>query len=189
MRTFARIEANKFGQAGAQKTAGNAIIESQSAAVAAYPETVAAVNEQTADHIIGERGRVLRVVIVAGEGRGRRVEARQAATDGADPDEALAVAGQAEDAIAADGGRIGWVVAIIFDAEAVLIENIEPGAIGSNVKEARVSFVKAADFGMGEAGRVERIGQEAHEILAVKIELTDAAVGADPQDALGSEVE
>jgi len=42
---------------------------------------------------------------------------------------------------------------------------------------------------MGQAGRVERVGQETHEILAVEIELADAAVGADPQDALGSEVE
>jgi len=180
---------NKFGQAGAQKTACRRIIESQPAAVAAYPETVAAVNEQTADQIIGERGRVLRVVAVAGEGRGGRVEAVEAATDGADPDEALAVAGQAEDAVAAEGGVVGRVMAIIFDAETVLVENVEPGAVGSNVKEARVGFIKAANLRMGEAGRVERVGEKTHEILAVKIELTDAAVGADPQDALGSEVE
>lgn len=125
---------------------------------------VAAVNEQIRIILSGREVGSLRVVIVAGEGRGDWVEARQAATDGADPDEALAVAGQAENAVAAEGGRIGWVMAIIFDAETIFIEDIDPGAIGSNVEEAGVAFVKAADFGMGEAGRVERIGQEAHEI-------------------------
>ncbi len=183
------FKANKFGQTGTQKAAGGALVESQTAAIAAHPQTVLTVNEEAADHIVRERGWVLRVVIVAGEGRGGRVEAAEAAANCADPDEAFAVASQAEDAIAADGGRIGWVVAIIFDTEVVFIEDIEPGAIGSNVEEAGVGFIKAANLRMGEAGLVERVGQEAHEILAVEIELADAAVSASPQDALGIKVE
>lgn len=189
LRSFTTIETNKFGQAGAQKAARRAIIESQATAVAADPEAVVAIDQQAADEVIRKRGRVLRVVAVASKGRCSRVKARETAADCPSPDEALAVAGQAEDAVTADGGGVGWVVAIIFDAETVLVENIEPGAIGSNVEEAGGSFIKAADLGMGQAGRVERVGQETHEILAVEIELADAAVGTDPQDALGSEVE
>ena len=139
--------------------------------------------------IIDKRIRISWIMTVTRKSRGGGVKAREAAADCPGPDEALAVAGQAEDAVAADGGGVGWVVAIIFDAETVLVENIEPGAISSNVEEARGSFIKAADFRMGQAGRVERVGQETHEILAVEIELADAAVGTDPQDALGSEVE
>jgi len=166
--------------------AGNVIIESQPAAVAAYPETVAAVNEQTADHIIGERGRVLRVVIVAGEGRGGRVEARETAANCADPDEAFAVASQAEDAIAADGGRIGWVMAEILTRR-WFHRRHRARRHRFQRRGGRSRFRKAADFGMGEAGRVERVGQEAHEILAVEIELADAAVGADPEDLVRRE--
>jgi len=128
-------------------------------------------------------------MVEAGKSRGGRVEAREAAANCADPDEAFAVASQAEDAIAADGGRIGWVMAEIFDTEVVFIEDIEPGAIGSNVEEAGVGFIKAANLRMGKAGLVERVGQEAHKVLAVEIELADAAVSASPQDAFGIKVE
>lgn len=156
-RGFAGFEANKFGQTGTQKAAGGALVESQPAAVAANPQAILAINQQAPDEIIGERSRVLRVVIVVSKGRGGRVEARKATAHCPCPDEALAVAGQGEDPVAAEGTGISRVMAEIFDTEAVSIEDIDPGAIGSNVEEAGVSLIKRANFRMREAGLIERV--------------------------------
>ncbi len=125
----------------------------------------------------------------ADKSRGRRIKAGEAAADCPCPDEALMIASQTENPVAAEGTGISRVMAEIFDTEAVSIEDIDPGAVGSNVEEAGVSLIKRANLRMREAGRVRRVRQEAHEILTVKVELADAAVGTGPQNALGVEVE
>lgn len=122
------------------------------------------------------------------EGIGFWVEMVQPAAISADPYGAVPVLNDGKNAVAAEGIGTSGDMTVMEGVHFTAVKGGQAAAISPNPEEAGAGIAEGPNLGVKKARGVGRVGEEAQKILSVEVELADAAVGADPEDAVGSEV-
>src|SRR5262245_18005942 len=100
---------------------------------------------QIIDSVIAETGRVVRVVLVAREQSGGRIQAIQPATERADPDVAALVLHKGPDTIVAQAVRIVRVIAVDCNGAGPRFKAIEPIGVSADPQRAGAVEMQVAN--------------------------------------------